>query len=124
ARRVPLDRLFLEHRLEYDPEHPTAASPPQADPNSVLRRLAPRPDLPGVRAPMPARSVTHLHGRRIIQVNPLGFAWDLRAISEPYQNAEGDIVLNLTSAYEYHRWLLTGADPDAVPVALYLLWTE
>jgi hypothetical protein len=123
SRRVPLDRLYIEHRLAYDPEQPRADRP-RADANAILRRLAPSCDLPGVRTPMPARTVTHLHGRRIIQVTPLGFAWDLRAISEPYQNGEGDIVLNLTSAHEYYRWLITGIEPDVVPIGLYLLWTE
>ncbi|WP_434600099.1 hypothetical protein [Streptomyces sp. A5-4] len=127
TRCLPIDQIYIEHRLAYDP--PAAdvvVAPPAAtaDPASLLRRLAPRPDMPGVRTPVPARGITHLHGRRIIQVAPLGFAWDLRAVSEPYQDSAGDIVLNLTAAYDYYRWVITGAEPDITPIGLYLLWTE
>lgn len=121
----PLDQVYVEHRLDHDFTATGTSTPTSAgDPATLLRRLAPRPDMPGVRTPAPARSVAHLHGRRIIQVTPLGFSWDLRAVSEPYQDAAGDIVLNLTSAHDYYRWVITGTAPDVVPIGLYLLWTE
>ncbi|MGW2865608.1 hypothetical protein [Streptomyces sp. NPDC001205] len=128
SRRVPLAQTYIEHRLTYEPPAAGRVLPdPVAlatDPAALLRRLAPHPDMPGARTPVPARTIPHLHGRRIIQVNPLGFAWDLRAVSEPYMDNAGDIVLNLTSAHDYYRWVITGSKPDVVPVGLYLLWTE
>lgn len=126
-RHVPLARLYIEHRLPYEP--PAAGElpppPPQAsDAAQLLRRLAPQADQPGARIPIPARSAGSLHGRRIIQTNPMGWAWDLRAISEPYENDKHDIVVNLTSAHEYYAWILTGRDPDPIPIGIWLLWTE
>ncbi|GAA2100531.1 hypothetical protein GCM10009801_73130 [Streptomyces albiaxialis] len=125
-RRVDVDRVWIEHRLDYEPDEDQEQRPvpPPGDAGALLRRLAPGPDQPGARTPVPARTVAHLHGRRIIQATPLGFAWDLRAVSEPY-DTDGEIVLNLTSAYDYHRLLLTGQAPDDLtPCPLYLLWTE
>ncbi|GAA1930647.1 hypothetical protein [Streptantibioticus ferralitis] len=125
ARRVPLDQVWVEHRLPYEAsaERPFTAAVPASDPNALLRRLAPGPGTPGGRTPLPARTVPHLHGRRIIQVNPLGFAWNLRAVSEPY-DLDGEITVNVVSAHDYYRWVITGKAPDPTPIALYLLWTE
>lgn len=127
-RRLPIHDVYVEHRMPYEPPAPGAPAPPPpplaGDPRALLRRLSPRPDLPGGRTPVPARTVGHIHGRRIIQATPLGFAWDLRAISEPYEDAQHDLVVRLTSVPQYYRWLLTGTDPDPVPVGLHLLWTE
>ncbi|MFC9431504.1 hypothetical protein [Streptomyces sp. NPDC056987] len=122
-RRVPIEHVYVEHRLDH---MLTVGDPPvlAGDANALLRRLTPRPEQPGARTPVPARTVAHLHGRRIIQVTPLGFSWDLRAISEPYENSQHDIVLNVTSAHDYYRWLIAGVKPDPVPIGLYLLWTE
>lgn len=120
-RRVPLDHVYVEHRLAYEPG---AEAKTPADADFLLRRLAPRPEQPGARTPIPARSVGTLHGRRIIQVTPLGFRWDLRAVSEPFEDDNHDIVVHLTSAHEYYQWLLTGIDPEPVAIGLYLLWTE
>lgn len=125
-RRLELTHVWVEHRLNYDPdaEHQAQQLPSPGDARALLRRVAPAPDQPGSRVPVPARTVPYLHGRRIIQVTPLGFAWDLRAVSEPYQDIEGEIMLNLASAWDYYRWLLTGTPSDPVPVPLYTLWTE
>ncbi|MFH8993142.1 hypothetical protein [Streptomyces sp. NPDC017940] len=120
-RRVPLSQIYIEHRLPYEPgAEPTAP----AEPAFLMRRLAPRPEQPGARTPVPARSVGTLHGRRIIQVTPLGFRWDLRAVSEPFEDDNHDIVVHLTSAQEYYQWVLAGIDPEPVAIGLYLLWTE
>ncbi|MFJ2819104.1 hypothetical protein [Streptomyces sp. NPDC087294] len=126
-RHIPLADLSIEHRLPYQPPEAgeLPAPPPQTtDPGYLMRRLAPRPDHPGARTPIPARAAGNLHGRRIIQVNPLGFTWDLRAISEPFENDQHDIVVNLTSAHEYYAWLLAGFDPNPKPIGIWLLWTE
>ncbi|BBG20774.1 hypothetical protein RVR_P233 (plasmid) [Actinacidiphila reveromycinica] len=122
TRRHQIDHVWVEHRLP--PDNRAVPPPPAGEPQALLRRLAAGPDSPSARTPVPARTVPHLHGRRIIQVTPLGFAWDLRAISEPHESHDGEIVLTLTSAYDYHRWLLTGHAPDGVSIPLYLLWTE
>ncbi|MET9162081.1 hypothetical protein ABZX56_30535 [Streptomyces parvulus] len=126
-RRVPIDQVHVEHRLAYDPPPPGQLPPEPPRTHAadyLLRRLSPRPDQPGARTPVPARTVGNVHGRRIIQATPLGFSWDLRAISEPYENDHHDIVVNLTSAHEYYAWALTGAHPSPIPIGIYLLWTE
>ncbi|MDJ0345890.1 hypothetical protein QMK19_35240 [Streptomyces sp. H10-C2] len=122
ARPVRLDHLWIEHRLE--PDDRAQVPGPAGDPQALLRRLAPGPDSPGARTPVPARTVPHLHGRRIIQTTPLGWAWDLRAVTEPYEDDQGDILVNLTSAHDFYRWQITGHPPDVVPCGLYLCWTE
>ncbi|MEU3356101.1 hypothetical protein [Streptomyces sp. NPDC037389] len=126
ARRLPIDQVWVEHRLDYQrPAEPGQEPPSSAGaPAALLRRIAPGPSQPGARTPVPARTVGHLHGRRVIQSTPTGWAWDLRAVSEPYQNEEGEITLNATSANDYYRWIITGTLPEAIPLPLYLLWTE
>ncbi|UNZ22311.1 hypothetical protein [Streptomyces sp. 891-h] len=119
--RLPLDQVWIEHRLPFDPDE--SREPRPGEGAGLMRRLAPGPEQPGARIPVPARTVPHLHGRRIIQTTPLGFCWDLRAISEPYDDGDA-ITLRLTSAHHYYRWLLTRADPETTPVPLYVLWTE
>ncbi|MFI1831319.1 hypothetical protein ACH41E_33470 [Streptomyces sp. NPDC020412] len=125
--RIDVDHVFIEHRLAYEAP-PGSAPPPRpplpGDPQALLRRISPRPDLPSGRIPVPARTVGHLHGRRIIQVTKLGFAWDLRAVSEPYEDPQHGLAVRLTSVPEYYRWTITGEDPNPVPIGLHLLWSE
>ncbi|WP_327359798.1 hypothetical protein [Streptomyces sp. NBC_01304] len=126
-RQVAVEHVCVENRLPYEPPaagQTAPSTPSPSDPASLLRRLAPRPDQPGARIPVPARSVGNLHGRPIIQVTPLGFAWNLRAISEPYETEEHDILVNLCGAEHYFRWVITGVRPEHVPMDLYMLWTE
>lgn len=126
-RRFPLDQVFIEHRLEAVLDADGQAQPHTHSPGdaaALLRRVAAGPEQPGARTPAPARTVTHLHGRRIIQVTPSGFGWDLRAVSEPYEDTGGEIRLALTSAHDYYRWLVTGQQPEITPIPLYVLWTE
>jgi hypothetical protein len=118
--RSQLSRVWIEERA---PDFPDAPGSPSADPYEVWQRLAPGPDAPCLRRPVPARTVRHLHGRRIIQVTPLGWAWNLRAISEPYDR-NGEITVNCCSAEHYYRWLNDGRAADVAPLPLYVLWTE
>ncbi|MFK8851607.1 hypothetical protein [Streptomyces sp. Ac-502] len=110
TRRVPVDRLHVEHRLPYEP--PPVGEQPEAgaDQFGIFRRIAPAPDSPAARTPVPARDVRNLHGRRLVQVAPTGFAWDLRAVSEPYDQ-DGEVTANVTSAHDYYRWVITGEPP-------------
>lgn len=123
ALRVPLDRVWVEHRLDPPAAQPAQEAPASGDLYDVWRRLSPGPDVPGARIPRPARGVSHLHGRRIIQVTPIGYAWNLRAISEPY-DLDGEITVMCTAAEDYYSWIIDGSQPEAVPLPLYLLWCE
>ncbi|MGW5119174.1 hypothetical protein ACWEQ8_27580 [Streptomyces noursei] len=123
ARSVPIERLWVEHRLAYTPPTPDSQPRPAPDGFAIFRRLAPTAGSPTARMPVPARTVPHLHGRRIIQVTPLGFAWDLRAVSEPY-DLDGEVTVNVCSARDYFRWVVTGHRPEPAALGLYLLWTE
>ncbi|AWN32614.1 hypothetical protein DKG71_42295 (plasmid) [Streptomyces sp. NEAU-S7GS2] len=125
TRRVAIENLWIEHRLDYVPPAP-GEQQQELDPGdglALFRRMAPGAGSPAARMPVRARTAPNLHGRRIIQVTPMGFAWDLRAISEPYDRA-GEITVNLCSAHDYYRWLITGQPPEPTPLGLYLLWTE
>ncbi|GAA2687012.1 hypothetical protein [Streptomyces lunalinharesii] len=125
ARSVPIDRLWVEHRLAYIPPSSDAqpARSATGDEFAIFRRLAPTANSPAARMPVRARTVSHLHGRRIIQVTPLGFAWDLRAISEPY-DLDGEVTVNVCSARDYYGWVISGRRPEPTALGLYLLWTE
>lgn len=116
--RVPLPQVWVEQRLTGN--HPHA---PADTATALLRRLTPDAEHPGWRWPEPART-TRLHGRRLIQVSKLGFAWDLRAVSDPYETPDGTIVVNIASTRDYFRWICTGHAPHVTPVPIYLLWAE
>jgi len=84
-----------------------------------------RLDAPPVRSPVPARSADSLTGRRVVVVHPdRRFDRDLRAISEPFARADGEIAVKVCSEYDWYWWAIDGTPPTDTDIPIYLLWAE
>ena len=73
---------------------------------------------------MPVRELAQLTGRRLVQADGSRAVRDLRAVTEPYQNHEGDICLRICAEQDWYRWAWSGAAPATREVPIYLLWAE
>lgn len=49
---------------------------------------------------------------------------DLRAVTETYSGAEGDICVRITPELEWYRWAWRGQPPTTLEVPVHLLWIE
>ena len=81
-------------------------------------------DAPAPRQPVSARVAMSLTGRRVVRVSPTGEHRDLRAVTEPYQNAASDICVRVSTELDWYRWGWTGQPPRSMEVPVYLLWIE
>jgi hypothetical protein len=86
-------------------------------------------DTPPRRDPLPARDVLSVTGRRVVRVpGPDEKAGAdrraLRAVTEPYSNADGDICVRVTAELEWYRWAWSGQAPKTLEVPVHLLWAE
>lgn len=131
---VPIERVWVEHLLA----SPTQASPGLRPEQFIEDELTSRArrssrdffarlvtlDAPPPRLPVPVRDVPNVTGRRVVQVQPSGERRDLRAASEPYENAEGDICVRVCDEPDWYAWSLTGRIPETRETPIYLLWTE
>jgi hypothetical protein len=60
----------------------------------------------------------------MVRADPAGERRDLRAITEVYQNAEGDVCIRVSTELDWYRWGWTGQTPKTLEVPVYLLWVE
>jgi len=112
---VPVDRVWVETLGE-----PVAG---EDIPGDLFERLVSL-DTPALRYPVSARLVSGLSGRRVVRVDQTGEHRDLRAVTEPHQNAEGDICVRVARERDWYRWAWTGQTPKTLEVPVYLLWLE
>lgn len=112
---VPINQVWAEV--------PGEQAPDNAEQPDLFARLSSL-DVPAPRVPVSARVATSLTGRRVVRVSPRGERRDLRAVTEPYQNAEGDICVRICSELEWYRWGWAGQQPKIREVPVYLLWVE
>lgn len=123
---VPVDHVWVEHT---DPVPPPLPDPPArsvdapANPPDLLSRLVPR-DRPPTRVPVSARDATGLTGRRVVVVSRTSQRRDLRACTEPYENADGTICVRIAPEPTWYHWALTGQLPTTSEVPVYLIWVE
>lgn len=118
AALVPVERVWVETPGE------VAASPGQEPkPDDLFSRLVSL-DAPAVRRPVSARLVPALVGRRMVRTGADGEHRDLRAVTEPYQNADGDVCVRVSRELDWYRWGWTGQSPRTLEVPVYLLWLE
>ena len=112
---VPVDRVWVE----------VPAEKPARDEGSLdlFDRLVSL-DTPAVRHPVSARLVSGLSGRRVVRMSQTGEHRDLRAVTEPHQNTEGDVCVRVARERDWYRWAWTGQTPKTLEVAVYLLWIE
>ncbi len=111
---VPVDRVWVEL-----PDRKPGGEP-ERDLFSRLVSL----DAPPRRDPVPAREVLHIAGRRVVRADPSGERRDLRAVTEAYQNSEGDICVRVSTELDWYRWGWTGQTPKTLEVPVFLLWLE
>ncbi len=111
---VPVERVWVELPMAGTFDEPA---------RDLFARLVTL-DAPALRDPVPAREVAGVTGRRMVRADPAGERRDLRAVSEAYQNAEGDICIRVCTELDWYRWGWTGQTPKTLEVPVYLLWLE
>ncbi|MFC0007947.1 hypothetical protein [Micromonospora siamensis] len=112
---VPVERVWVETIGERSPVTGTA---PAA--GSRLVSL----DQPSHRAPTPVFEADAVSGRRVVHVVDAVEHRDLRAVTETYSGAEGDICVRVTSELDWYRWAWRGQPPTTLEVPVHLLWIE
>jgi len=113
---VPIDRVWVEV-----PETTTGESEPSS--RGVFGRLVSL-DAPARRAPVPVRDMPTVTGRRLVMAEESRAVRDLRAVTEPYQNSDGDVCVRLCSELDWYRWAWNGRLPRTREAPIYLLWAE
>ncbi|WP_433082787.1 hypothetical protein ACQP1P_02760 [Dactylosporangium sp. CA-052675] len=112
---VPLERVWVER----------VSSAVTASAELMLVSL----DAPPQRPPRPARDVKAITGLRVVRVagpeDKTGRDQrDLRAVTEAYNSAEGDICIRVCRELEWYRWAWSGQPPKTLEVPIHLLWAE
>jgi len=111
---VPVDRVWAE--IE-------APAGEQGRGTDLFQRLVSL-DGPPRRDPTPIREVLGVTGRRVVQADGPAATRDLRAVTEPYQNTDGDICVRVCAELDWYRWGWNGNVPRTREVPIYLLWAE
>lgn len=81
-------------------------------------------DAPVHRMPTPVIETDSVVGRRVVQVADATERRDLRAVTETYTNADGDICVRVASELEWYRWAWRGQPPTTLEAPVHLLWIE
>lgn len=118
---VPVERVWVEVV-----EPSTVESPPP--PRDLISRLVSL-DAPPRRDPLPVRDIAWVTGRRVVKVpGPEEKAGtdrrDLRAVTEAYTGADGDICVRVAAELDWYRWAWSGQAPKTLEVPVHLLWVE
>ncbi|NES31354.1 hypothetical protein GCE86_24020 [Micromonospora terminaliae] len=111
---VPLERVWVETVGERRP----SAGPPE--PGLRLVSL----DAPTRRPPTPVFEADAVTGRRVVHVTGSVEQRDLRAVTETYSGADGDICVRVAPELEWYRWAWRGQPPTTLEVPVHLLWLE
>ncbi|MEV6926904.1 hypothetical protein AB0M46_20680 [Dactylosporangium sp. NPDC051485] len=112
---VPLERVWVER----------VSSTVTASAGLTLVSL----DAPPARSPRPAHDVKTITGLRVVRVpgpdDKTGRDQrDLRAVTEAYNSAEGDICIRVCRELDWYRWAWSGQPPKTLEVPIHLLWVE
>ncbi len=130
APMVPIERVWVE-----------AVAAPSAVEDAGAQDLVSRLvslDAPPRQVPVPVRDAIHVTGRRVVRVpGPDEKAGeqrareqrareqrDLRAVTEPYTNADGDICLRVATELDWYRWTWSAKTPKTLEVPVHVLWLE
>ncbi len=111
---VPIERVWMELPV------PSAAD---QGPRDLFSRLVSL-DAPPRREPVPVRDCASVTGRRLVWVEPDGERRNLRAVTEVYQNNDGDICVRIAKELDWYRWTWSGQAPSTIEVPVYVLWAE
>ncbi|HEY2793052.1 MAG TPA: hypothetical protein VGJ28_11870 [Micromonosporaceae bacterium] len=113
---VPIDRVWAEIEARTD----ASGGKPMRD---IVDRLVSL-DQPPMREPTPVRDAPTVTGKRVVQADGASATRDLRAVTEPYQNTDGDICIRVCTELDWYRWGWSGKPPRTREVPIYLLWVE
>ncbi|MBQ1024443.1 hypothetical protein [Micromonospora sp. C95] len=81
-------------------------------------------DAPAHPAPTPVFEADSVTGRRVVHMVGAVEHRDLRAVTETYSGAEGDICVRVTPEMEWYRWAWRGQSPTTLEVPVHVLWVE
>ncbi|MGC5029223.1 hypothetical protein [Micromonospora sp. DT229] len=81
-------------------------------------------DAPAHRPPTPVFEADSVIGRRVVHMMGSVEQRDLRAVTETYSGAEGDICVRVAPEMEWYRWAWRGQSPTTLEVPVHLLWLE
>ncbi|MFE9654062.1 hypothetical protein [Micromonospora sp. NPDC006431] len=81
-------------------------------------------DAPTRRPPTPVVEADSVAGRRVVHVTGATEQRDLRAVTETYAGADGDICVRVAPELEWYRWAWRGQAPITLEVPIHLLWIE
>jgi hypothetical protein len=113
---VPVDRVWVETVAPRPAETGTFSR----DPAIRLVSL----DAPVHRAPTPVFEADSVSGRRVVHVEDATERRDLRAVTETYSGADGDICVRVAAELEWYRWVWRGQPPTTLEIPVHLLWIE
>lgn len=109
---VPVDRVWVEVLSSFEQ--------PPPDTPSLLVSL----DAPPRRDPVPIIDAGRVTGRRVVQVVDGVERRDLRAVTEMYTSADGDVCVRIATELEWYRWAWSGQSPRTLEIPTNLLWLE
>ncbi|MEH1127042.1 hypothetical protein [Micromonospora sp. CPCC 206061] len=109
---VPADRVWVE----------VLASPEQPPPDTASRLVS--LDAPPRHDPVPIADAIRVTGRRVVQVVDGVERRDLRAVTEMFTSADGDVCLRIATELEWYRWAWSGQSPRTLEISTRLLWLE
>ncbi|MEV4658972.1 hypothetical protein [Micromonospora sp. NPDC049301] len=112
---VPVERVWVE---TIGPRS-SAGSKPRG---SIVRLVS--LDGPAHPIPTPVFEADAVTGRRVVQMVDGVERRDLRAVTETYSGADGDICVRVTPEMEWYRWAWGGQAPTTLEVPVHLLWIE
>ncbi|MFE9954929.1 hypothetical protein [Micromonospora sp. NPDC005299] len=110
---VPVERVWVE----------TVGERPSAGATESGIRLVSL-DAPTRRPPTPVFEADSVTGRRVVHVTGATEQRDLRAVTETYSGADGDICVRVAPELEWYRWAWRGQAPTTLEVPVHLLWLE
>ncbi|SBT52551.1 hypothetical protein [Micromonospora narathiwatensis] len=111
---VPVERVWVETVGE--------RLPSGRQPHTGLRLVS--LDAPAHRPPTPVFEADSVVGRRVVHVSGTAEQRDLRAVTETYSGADGDICVRVAPEIEWYRWAWRGQAPTTLEVPVHLLWLE
>jgi hypothetical protein len=112
---VPVERVWVE-RL-------AVASQDVESMDSKSQRLVSL-DAPPEQIPVRAADADRITGRRLVQVIEGVERRDLRAVTEIFTSADGEICIRIATELEWYRWVWSGQHPKTLEVPSRLLWLE
>jgi hypothetical protein len=115
---MPIERVWVE---TVGPAAPAGrVRPSSAEAVSRLVSL----DAPPRREPIAVVEAAAVTGRRVVQMSEGVERRDLRAVTELYSNAEGEVCLRVSTELEWYRWAWSGRSPRTLELPIQVLWLE